>query len=711
MFTKTEQQAKLFDRYLKKIDDIVIKIKTFDEGKNELLNDLIKTKGNFVKKTDDFYREDRKLRIAVIGQVKAGKSSFLNTLLFDGKDILPRAATPKTANLTKINYSEKNYLTIEFYTKAEWNELEELANKNLETDEVKVAKEIMKMVSNLSLNVNEYIGNNNYVINFDSYEELINRLNDYAGENGKLTPLVKSIQMYVNNENLKAIEIVDTPGMNDPILSRTDKTKQFIELCDVVFFLSRSSKFLDKSDMDLLSRQLPQKGVSKMILIASQYDSVINDVIWDLKDYNKAKRTTAQKLKERAEKEFTELIKNMEIRGADSKLLNVVEKCKKPILVSSMAHNMSKKEHAFYTEEELLIYNEISGYCNLDKTELNLLGNFDEVISTFKEVINSKDETLFEKSKTFIPASGNEITSLIGDYKLKIEKRVKTLTESGLDELGKKKKETLSKKNNIQADVEIIFGNLILSLDKGKTELLSQLRRTISDYSKVSERTGTEERTGSREVSSSKWWNPFSWGSTRTEYYTYTATYTYLDVADAVESIRNYVNEAISAIEGKLNDTIDFSSSKRELLKMVLRHFDTTDENFDPSYFRLLVEKSLNNIEIPIIKIDASSQIAGITSKFKGELRDGGTKSEMLTTVNSILHNIFENIQTITVSEIGKIKAEIVNIKETITPKMLEEIVKEIEIIEAQFKDKQKQLEHNKGIITLLNECSELIKN
>ncbi len=143
---------------------------------------------------------------------------------------------------------------------------------------------------------------------------------------------------------------------------------------------------------------------------------------------------------------------------------------------------------------------------------------------------------------------------------------------------------------------------------------------------------------------------------------------------------------------------------------MVLRHFDTTDENFDPAYFRLLVEKSLNNIEIPIIKIDASSQISSITSKFKGELRDGGTKSEMLTTVSNILHNLFESIQTITVSEIGKIKSEIVNIKETITPKMLEAIIKEIEIIETQFHDKEKQLNYNKQIITILDECISFVK-
>ena len=34
---------------------------------------------NFKIKTEDFYRENRKLNIGVVGQVKAGKSSILNT--------------------------------------------------------------------------------------------------------------------------------------------------------------------------------------------------------------------------------------------------------------------------------------------------------------------------------------------------------------------------------------------------------------------------------------------------------------------------------------------------------------------------------------------------------------------------------------------------------------------------------------------------------
>ena len=57
----------------------------------------------------------RQLHIGIVGRVKAGKSSMLNSLFFGGKNVLPKAATPMTAALTKIYYSEKPTLRIHFF--------------------------------------------------------------------------------------------------------------------------------------------------------------------------------------------------------------------------------------------------------------------------------------------------------------------------------------------------------------------------------------------------------------------------------------------------------------------------------------------------------------------------------------------------------------------------------------------------------------------
>ena len=82
----------------------------------------------------DFSSAERKLNIAVIGRVKAGKSTFLNTVIFDGHHVLPQAFTPKTASLTKIEYAEQNALAVEFYTPDEWAKMESTAHSGAATE-------------------------------------------------------------------------------------------------------------------------------------------------------------------------------------------------------------------------------------------------------------------------------------------------------------------------------------------------------------------------------------------------------------------------------------------------------------------------------------------------------------------------------------------------------------------------------------------------
>ena len=50
--------------------------------------------------------DDDKLVIGVIGQMKAGKSTFLNAFAF-GDEVLPAATTPMTASLSVITYGER----------------------------------------------------------------------------------------------------------------------------------------------------------------------------------------------------------------------------------------------------------------------------------------------------------------------------------------------------------------------------------------------------------------------------------------------------------------------------------------------------------------------------------------------------------------------------------------------------------------------------
>ena len=176
----------------------------------EDINGLKKLISNFKLKTEDFYRENRKLNIGVVGQVKSGKSSFLNTLLFDGKEILPKASTPKTATLTKMEYSDENIIHIEYYSVDEWSVLEDNSVIDLDDEIYKSAHEIMEMVRRNGIEPRQYLERGSDEIKFDKYEDLIENLNDYVGENGKFTPIIKAVTLYLNMKEFEGLSIVDT---------------------------------------------------------------------------------------------------------------------------------------------------------------------------------------------------------------------------------------------------------------------------------------------------------------------------------------------------------------------------------------------------------------------------------------------------------------------------------------------------------------------
>ena len=409
-----------FQGFMDDVESIISSISV--KAKDDDILGLQKLASNFKIKTEDFYRENRKLNIGVVGQVKAGKSSFLNTLLFNGLEILPKASTPKTATLTKMEYSEENIIQIEYYSPEEWEVLEDNALVDFEDEIYTSAREIIEMVRKNGVEPHTYLEKGFESIKFDTYEDLLHNLNDYVGEDGKFTPIVKAVTLYLNKEEFRGLSIVDTPGLNDPIASRTIRTKEFMEVCDVVFFLSQSGSFLDKSDWTLLSSQLPQKGVKKLVLIASKYDSGIRDILRvededDIFGDNentadnipKACKIIKKKLKKRAKSKVEEFVKDLEMRGSTSELIEVIRQCAKPIMVSSIAYNMIGKNKSEYSSEEKNIFSALSIFSNDMQSDLNLLGNFDEVKELFAEVVSEKEAIMQAKVKSFIPNAAEEL--------------------------------------------------------------------------------------------------------------------------------------------------------------------------------------------------------------------------------------------------------------------------------------------------------------
>ncbi len=109
-------------------------------------NAVIKTE-ELEKTLKGMQAENRGLKVGIIGRVKAGKSSLLNALIFEGKDALPKAATPMTASLTILKYDSNLSAQAQFYDEKDIEELKrdheryEKKFKEIVSEEVKKLEE------------------------------------------------------------------------------------------------------------------------------------------------------------------------------------------------------------------------------------------------------------------------------------------------------------------------------------------------------------------------------------------------------------------------------------------------------------------------------------------------------------------------------------------------------------------------------------------
>lgn len=215
------------ERQKRKIEEIEKSIETVEKEFNVKFDDErkdIKEQKAFIDEPD--------LQIAIVGTIKAGKSTFINALFEE--NIASTDVTPETASLTKFRYSTKNKLEVKFYNKAEWDELWESVKKSEEKTKTKIFRD--EFESSGAENIkNDYIGTSDKIEEVSNIEELKNKVKEYTSKNSKIHYFVKELKVYLNNENIhKNVTIVDTPGLDDVVDYRSNITKKYIKRANAV---------------------------------------------------------------------------------------------------------------------------------------------------------------------------------------------------------------------------------------------------------------------------------------------------------------------------------------------------------------------------------------------------------------------------------------------------------------------------------------------
>lgn len=730
------------EKFIKLLNNTLSLIK---ENKNLIADDIIYDMEDSVKSAVDYINtekdKNRVLRIGIIGTVKAGKSSFLNSLVFEGKDILPKAATPMTASLTKISYSEIPKAKIVFYEDYDWKRIEDRANEyNLRVNKefekakneweknhsvqdlskkdiltevtrekvekkiagslspvLKGAAELVKMAQKNHVNIKELLGTEKIIcgVENENLENYLKTLKEYVGSNGKYTPLVNYIELKLNNDLLKNVEIVDTPGLDDPIVSREEKTNDFLNKCDVVFLLSNVSQFITASDVNTIVNKFFKKGIKNIYIVGSQIDNGILQ-------YNVSKETSLERaygksveIYENQVKNILQKLKNDENIKKD--MLQILEE-NNPLFISSMIYSIAKKieNKLSLNKDEQHTYDKLKKHFkDFDDVFENVNGFFEFAgIDYIKEDIyndirNDKDRILEEKIKNYNFQKSSEVLELLEKINMNVMQRrdeIKTMNESDLNI----KLETYNNKlNSMRYNVKSIFSDklvdILSSLENLKGELLeivSSGERNIEIKQKDSKRTRTKSRL---------------WGLiTTTE--EYDVKENCVQVSDAEDAVINFVSIAQKEINNVLDNLFGKYKGRKEFEKilkgLIEKSIDFSSKNFNKQEVLLPVEEVLKGYSYEKLDINVTNEIQkDFRNKFSDAIVTGQEIHELMREIHDKKINILNQLsQEIEIK--GKdIQNNFINLQSSFIDNLQEKIESEINKTKVLLKNRQENID------------------
>ncbi|AHZ25634.1 dynamin-like GTPase family protein [Helicobacter pylori] len=512
---------------------------------------------------------NRDLKVGIIGCVKAGKSSLLNALIFEGVEVLPKAATPMTASLTILKYAQNLSAEVEFYSPKDILELENeheryerefnkivdeevkkqkekqsLANRTkegfknlsnkfsrnksdkeapkervLSDEEIlekarRIAKSELEKDTKLVSSHDQYermkksgslnTKNLDSRIQANSLEELNQKLLQFVGANGKFMPCTKAVEISLNNPNLKDLEVIDTPGINDPIVSREERTKALLKDCHVVFIVSPSNQFLTDSDMDLFDRVSNKEGLQEIYFVASQADSAV----LSMSEVEKSNQHLPTAL-ENAQKSLSSQLNNIMEKLIENypNQREVFEKAIKNgvILTSGVCFSMHKDfsnqaswERSQKTEEYHNALRNLKdsypdAFSSDDKSKESLLflSNMGAIEERLKKAAKEKEKIISQKLQSYAESQANNLHKFIAQLLQDLEEEKKRVKNADISAIKEQIVVYQNFSNEIETGFDGVYEEFILHFIKntrdGLNETLTKAIRTAKTRSREEE--------------------------------------------------------------------------------------------------------------------------------------------------------------------------------------------------------------------------------
>lgn len=656
-----------------------------------------------------FAEAQQTLSIGIIGQVKAGKSSFLNALLFDGQHVLPEAATPKTANLTRISWGPAAALEVIYYSPEEWAELEEEASSEADHEEAKVARELIRLAADNHLDVATILAKGSEHLEADGVDGLKGLLNQYSGEDGRYTALVKTTHLFLPREELKGFDVVDTPGMNDPVVSRTQKTREYMANCDVVFFLSRCSQFLDQPDLDLLARQLPGKGVKRLVLVAGQFDSALLDDGFDRDSLAATEANLKQRLSKRAAAELEKLAAQREQAGEGYEAVAaMLRSIKSPIFASTFAHGFGSWSRDQWSSSMKHVYEELSDMAArcwipsaVTTEEWLRIGNFSALQGAFDAAFRDKQQLLQAQREGLVPEARRNFMSLLRQLQENVRERRRQLQEGDLAQLEAESLACETRIESISGNLGAVIDDMIQRARNAQEKLSSELHAHIKESRHLRVREGTEDVQQSYEVSNSTWYKPWTWGSTRTVCYTTSRSYQYLASADVLEQLERYQKDSSRRLEATFESLTKARDLQARLRDSLLDTLEEVDGAYDPASVRSTLAAVIERTPLPTLELQLPDTSRAVSKRVGKEARTPEEMTKLQNALDDALSATLGNLLNAFQNACEDLETRLTRIRKSLAKDFTAALQRQRRELMEAFKDKAGELQRCEDIIVI----------
>ncbi|MFP6165375.1 dynamin family protein [Helicobacter pylori] len=672
-------------------------------------NSVIKTE-ELEKTLKEMQAEGRDLKVGIIGRVKAGKSSLLNALIFEGVEVLPKAATPMTASLTVLKYANTLSAEVEFYSPKDIAELkneheryvkefnkivdEEVKkqkqrlldrakeglknfgkafsrNKNpeaapkeniLSDEEIikkaeRIAKDKLKDDTRLVSSYDQYekikksgLFNTEKLdprIQANSLQDLNQKLLQFVGADGKYMPYTKAVQISLNNPNLKDLEVIDTPGVNDPIASREERTKALLKDCDVVFIISPSGQFLTDSDMSLFDRVSNKEGLQEIYFVASQADSAVLSMSEVEKSnhhlptaFENAQKSLSSQLNNIMEKLienypnqreiFEKAIKNGVIL-ASGNCFSMYKDFKNQ---ASWERNQKTEEYHNALRNLKDSYPDAFSSDDKSKESLLFLSNMSAIEERLEKAAKEKEKIISQKWQSYAQSQANNLHALIVQLLQDLEEEKKRIKSADISAIKEQIKAYEKLSGNIEMKFREVYEEFILHFINNIRVGLEETLKKAIQTAKTRSREEEEEERYTERVKQEGLFGSFkrnflSWADDDAGYNEVERTRATIKAG----AVLDYLTEMHERCENALNDSANSFKIvfKKELYAKVFKQLCEiiSDDLIDEVDFKKSVMAVLDSIEFKEFDYTDKlpSEIRGKTGNLKGDEADAFIQS------------------------------------------------------------------------------------